>query len=142
MHEIGEHLIKATAPNPLGRKISVSCLCDAVTLQIDFPAFWAWHDHSAASRPAHGTAYATYIGCWRKHAHVEFLRPTRPVRARINLFLCFHEPFNEQVFRFPRASCQVNTTDLCLEIEGELGEVLKNTYRVIASLDRVAAWKP
>jgi hypothetical protein len=27
-------------------------------------------DHSAASRRAHGAAYATYIGCWRKHARV------------------------------------------------------------------------
>ena len=34
------------------------------------PAFWAWHDHSAASRRVHGAAYATYIGCWRKHARV------------------------------------------------------------------------
>jgi len=41
-----------------------------VELEIDFPAFWAWHDHSAASRRAHGAAYATYIGCWRKHARV------------------------------------------------------------------------
>jgi hypothetical protein len=32
-----------------------------VELEIDFPAFWAWHDHSAASRRAHGAAYATYI---------------------------------------------------------------------------------
>jgi hypothetical protein len=41
-----------------------------VELEIDFPAFWAWHDHSASSRRAHGAAYATYIGCWRKHARV------------------------------------------------------------------------
>jgi hypothetical protein len=62
--------MKATAPSSSGRKESGSCLCGAVLLQIDFPAFWAWHDHSAASRSAHGTAYATYIGCWRKRAHV------------------------------------------------------------------------
>jgi hypothetical protein len=53
-----------------GRRVSGSCLCGAVELEIDFPAFWAWHDHSAASRRAHGAAYATYIGCWRKHARV------------------------------------------------------------------------
>src|SRR5258708_35284213 len=52
------------------RRVSGSCLCGAVELEIDFPAFWAWHDHSAASRHAHGAAYATYIGCWRKHARV------------------------------------------------------------------------
>src|SRR5260370_5834528 len=53
-----------------GRRVSGRCLCGAVELDIDFPAFWAWHDHSAASRRAHGAAYATYIGCWRKHARV------------------------------------------------------------------------
>ena len=53
-----------------GRRVSGRCLCGAVELEIDFPAFWAWHDHSAASRRAHGAAYATYIGCWRKHARV------------------------------------------------------------------------
>lgn len=47
-----------------------SCLCGAVEIEIDVPAFWAWHDHSAASRRAHGAAYATYIGCWRKHVRV------------------------------------------------------------------------
>jgi hypothetical protein len=41
-----------------------------VELEIDFPAFWAWHDHSEASRRAHGAAYATYIGCWRKRTRV------------------------------------------------------------------------
>jgi hypothetical protein len=50
--------------------VSGRCLCGAVELEIDFPAFWAWHDHSAASRRANGAAYATYIGCWRKHARV------------------------------------------------------------------------
>jgi hypothetical protein len=50
--------------------VSGRCLCGAVELEIDFPAFWAWHDHSVASRRAHGAAYATYIGCWRKHARV------------------------------------------------------------------------
>lgn len=46
------------------------CLCGAVELEIDVPAFWAWHDHSASSRRAHGAAYATYIGCWRKHVRI------------------------------------------------------------------------
>ena len=57
-------------PKLSSRRVSGSCLCGAVLLEIDFPAFWAWHDHSAASRHAHGAAYATYIGCWRKHARV------------------------------------------------------------------------
>ena len=57
-------------PRQSGRRVTGRCLCGAVELEIDFPAFWAWHDHSAASRLAHGAAYATYIGCWRRHARV------------------------------------------------------------------------
>ena len=41
------------------------CLCGAVAFEIDVPAVWAWHDHSSASRRAHGAAYATYVGSWR-----------------------------------------------------------------------------
>ena len=58
------------ASNLSSRHVSGRCLCGAVELEIDFPAFWAWHDHSVASRRAHGAAGATYIGCWRKHARV------------------------------------------------------------------------
>ena len=46
--------------------VSGQCLCGAVRFTIDYPAFWAWHDHGRASRHAHGAAYATYVGCWRK----------------------------------------------------------------------------
>ena len=60
---------RATA-NPLRPRVSGRCLCGAVELEIDFPAFWAWHDHSEASRRAHGAAYATYVGCWRKRIRV------------------------------------------------------------------------
>jgi hypothetical protein len=42
------------------------CLCGAVQFEIDVPARWAWHDHSPSSRLAHGAAYATYVGSWRK----------------------------------------------------------------------------
>ena len=65
-----ESLNERAASNLSGRHVSGRCLCGAVELEIDFPAFWAWHDHSTASRRAHGAAYATYIGCWRKHARV------------------------------------------------------------------------
>jgi hypothetical protein len=65
-----ESLKRRAASNLSSRRVSGRCLCGAVELEIDFPAFWAWHDHSAPSRRAHGAAYATYIGCWRKHARV------------------------------------------------------------------------
>jgi len=46
------------------------CLCGRVCFEIDTPARWAWHDHSAASRRAHGAAYATYVGSWRKRFRI------------------------------------------------------------------------
>jgi hypothetical protein len=46
------------------------CLCGKVQVEIDLPAFWAWHDHSSATRRAHGAAYATYVGCWKSKVRV------------------------------------------------------------------------
>src|ERR1700728_4165656 len=46
------------------------CLCGNVRFEIDTPARGARHDHSAASRRAHGAAYATYVGSWRKRFRV------------------------------------------------------------------------
>ena len=39
-------------------------------MEFDFPAFWAWHDHSRATRHAHGAAYATYVGVWRSRFRI------------------------------------------------------------------------
>jgi hypothetical protein len=51
---------KASATQATG-----ACVCGEVRFEIDTPAVWAWHDHSAASRKAQGCAYATYVGSWR-----------------------------------------------------------------------------
>lgn len=50
--------------------VTGQCLCGVVKFEIDFPAFWAWHDHGRQSRIAHGAAYATYVGTWRKRYRV------------------------------------------------------------------------
>jgi hypothetical protein len=50
--------------------VAGQCLCGAVRFEIDYPAFWAWHDHSRASRIAHGAVYATYVGTWRKRFRI------------------------------------------------------------------------
>ncbi|QUD86124.1 GFA family protein [Phenylobacterium montanum] len=55
---------------PILEQAQGRCLCEGVVLEIDVPAFWAWHDHSAASRRAQGCAYATYIGCWKSRVRV------------------------------------------------------------------------
>lgn len=46
------------------------CVCGDVVIALDFPAFWAWHDHSSATRHAHGAAYATYVGAWKSRVRV------------------------------------------------------------------------
>ncbi|MGA7326227.1 MAG: GFA family protein [Rhodomicrobium sp.] len=46
------------------------CVCGEVCFEIDVPARWAWHDHSTASRRAHGCAYVTYVGSWRSRFRV------------------------------------------------------------------------
>jgi hypothetical protein len=53
-----------------GAPVKGQCLCGAVAFEIDFPARWAWHDHSSATRQAHGAAYATYVGSWRKRFRI------------------------------------------------------------------------
>jgi len=58
---------EAVAP---ARPVKGHCLCGAVAFEIDLPARWAWHDHSRASRQAHGAAYATYVGSWRKRFRI------------------------------------------------------------------------
>jgi hypothetical protein len=50
---------------------TAQCLCGAVELEVAVPVFWAWHDHSAPSRRAHGAAYATYVGVWKSKLSVK-----------------------------------------------------------------------
>jgi hypothetical protein len=47
------------------------CACGAVEVEIGVPARWAWHDHCAASRLAHGAAYATYVGAYRSRFRIK-----------------------------------------------------------------------
>ncbi|HWD48507.1 MAG TPA: GFA family protein [Rhizomicrobium sp.] len=46
------------------------CACGAIEVEIDMPAFWAWHDHSSGTQRAQGCAYATYIGCWKSRVRI------------------------------------------------------------------------
>ena len=60
----------AQTPKPAAGLALAQCLCGMVRLEIDVPARWAFHDHSAASRRAHGAAYDTYVGSWRKRFRI------------------------------------------------------------------------
>jgi hypothetical protein len=61
---------RVTKPAAAAGIATGQCLCGEVGFEIDVPARWAWHDHSALSRRAHGAAYATYVGSWRKRFRI------------------------------------------------------------------------
>ncbi|MBV9570363.1 MAG: GFA family protein [Alphaproteobacteria bacterium] len=61
---------KAVEDNGAASAARARCACSAVQLELDYPAFWAWHDHSEASRRAHGAAYATYVGSWKSRFRI------------------------------------------------------------------------
>ncbi|MEZ5994957.1 MAG: GFA family protein [Hyphomonadaceae bacterium] len=53
-------------------RAEAECACGEVAIEIVTPAQWAWHDHSPATRRAHGAAYATYVGTWK--SRLSFVR--------------------------------------------------------------------
>jgi hypothetical protein len=91
------------------------CLCGKVVFEVDTPARWAWHDHSAASRRAHGAAYATYVGSWRKRFRVtkgkaditrfedKATRTVRSFCARCGTPLTYERPRGPHMVNIPRA---------------------------------------
>ena len=97
------------------------CLCGAVRLEIDTPARWAWHDHRLASRLAHGAAYATYVGSWRKRfrviagqreiAHYEdkTMGATRSFCRRCGTPLLYERIRSPHMVNIPRALFQSRT---------------------------------
>jgi len=97
------------------------CLCGRVRIEIDFPARWAWHDHSLASRHAHGAAYATYVGSWRSRFRVtqgleEIARyedatagTTRSFCARCGTPLYYERTRSPQMVNVPRALFKLRT---------------------------------
>lgn len=90
------------------------CLCGAVEVEIGVPARWAWHDHSAASRRAHGAAYATYVGSWRSKFRISkgeklVTRYVDEARGRVRSFCSrcgapiAYERTDPQMVNVPRA---------------------------------------
>jgi hypothetical protein len=105
-----------TKPKPAaGKPAGGQCLCGKVQFEIDTPARWAWHDHSSASRRAHGAAYATYVGSWRKRFRIvkgaaEITRfedaSTKTARSfcqRCGTPLCYERPRSPHMVNIPRA---------------------------------------
>lgn len=97
------------------------CLCGQVQLEIDVPARWAWHDHSKASRHAHGAAYATYVGSWRSRFRItkgataisrfedEATGAARSFCARCGTPLVYERAHAPQMVNLPRALFETRT---------------------------------
>lgn len=95
--------------------VPAECVCGTVRIEVDFPARWAWHDHSVASRRAHGAAYATYVGSWRSRFRVtegmtkirRFKDPTagtlRSFCARCGTPLLYERTGSPHMVNIPRA---------------------------------------
>ncbi len=91
------------------------CQCGKVVFEIDVPARWAWHDHSRASRRAHGAAYATYVGAWRSRFRItkgegditrfedEATRAVRSFCACCGTPLMYERAHAPQMVNIPRA---------------------------------------
>jgi hypothetical protein len=99
----------------IGGAAAGQCLCGRVGFEIDTPARWAWHDHSAASRRAHGAAYATYVGSWRKRFRItkgsaaiarfedKATKTVRSFCARCGTPLCYERARSPHMVNIPRA---------------------------------------
>jgi hypothetical protein len=97
------------------------CLCGKVHIEIGIPARWAWHDHSRASRIAHGAAYATYVGCWRSRFRIakgaasitrfedKTTKTARSFCARCGTPLSYERAHSPQMVNVPRALFETRT---------------------------------
>jgi len=120
-------------------KAAAQCSCGAVALEIDVPARWAWHDHSAASRRAHGSAYATYVGSWRSRCRItrgdehlarfveEATGHTRSFCARCGTPMLYERAHAPQMVNIPRALFTARTGREPLYHVG-IGELQDWTY--------------
>jgi len=92
-----------------------------VRLEFDFPAFWAWHDHSRATQRAHGAAYATYVGVWKSRLRIvaghdlitrfedSTRRTTRNFCAACGTPLLFERSRSRNMVNVPRAMFETRT---------------------------------
>lgn len=104
-----------TTSKPPRKEVEGRCVCGGVVVAMAFPAFWAWHDHSPATRHAQGTAYATYVGAWKSRVRLakgasllaSFEEPTtRTLRSfckRCGTPIFYERPHAPKWINMPRA---------------------------------------
>lgn len=107
--------------NPPASTAQGQCLCGKVRFEIGVPARWAWHDHSKASRQAHGAAYATYVGCWKSRVRITkgaagmtrfedaAAKTARSFCAHCGTPLFYERAHSPQMINIPRALFETRT---------------------------------
>jgi len=107
--------VSAGTAKSVAAAVQGQCQCGGIRLEIDFPARWAWHDHSSASRHAHGAAYATYVGSWRRRFRITHGQSnitqfedtasgtTRSFCARCGTPICYERAQSPHMVNVPRA---------------------------------------
>jgi hypothetical protein len=113
--------LSANTAKTVAAAVAGQCLCGDIRIEIDFPARWAWHDHSAASRQAHGAAYATYVGSWRRRFRITQGQSkitqfedaasgtTRSFCARCGTPICYERARSPHMVNVPRALFKTRT---------------------------------
>lgn len=111
----------ARLPSRAAAAVQGQCLCGDVQIEIDIPARWAWHDHTPASRHAHGAAYATYVGTWRRRFRVTHgsanltqfadsaAGTTRSFCVRCGTPICYERARSPHMVNVPRALFKTRT---------------------------------
>lgn len=109
---------RKVASEPKARRRLIArgaCVCGTVRFEMDSPSVWAWHDHSRASRRAHGAAYATYVGTWKsrfrllegEEALTDYADPEtgtlRRFCSRCGAPVVFQRPHAPKMLNIPRA---------------------------------------
>jgi hypothetical protein len=107
----GEAKVRKASPKASAVQAAGACVCGAVRIEIDVPARWAWHDHSAASRHAQGAAYATYVGSYKSRFRVlegaeHLTRYEDPARGTARSFCA--RCGTPMLYERPRAPTMVN----------------------------------
>ena len=103
------------------KEIEGACVCGEIVVAVVYPAFWAWHDHSKATRRAHGAAYATFIGAYKSRVRIakgeQFLTrflnkttgTTRSFCARCGTQVLYERPHAPRWINIPRALFDTRT---------------------------------
>jgi hypothetical protein len=91
-------MTKSPLRKSLGKSVGFRA-CGSIQLEIDLPAFWAWHDHSRASQRAQGYLCHLYQLLEKPHARGERQDSPKAALTRVDVII-LREVIGECRMRF------------------------------------------